>query len=436
MLQKPTLSYRQIWNINFGFLGTEICFTMVIANTSRILSILGAQESQLALLWLVAPLSGLFMQPIIGYLSDRTWTRLGRRIPYILIGLLVSAGMMLFMPNSAVLSNLMPPVVAGVVILFLMQSAFNVSMQPYRSLVADMVNHEQSSQGYSVQTLISNMGSIIGACLPFVLAYIGLSNLATDGGVAPSLMWAFYIGTAFLIVANLWTSFTVKEYPPHQFEAYAKSEKAKLGNAPANTSHTKKEATATLLRIALVQLFAWIGFYYLWVFGTNALAENIWNTNDPHSAAYNDAGNWFGIIAGTYNLVAAIFSIFIARITTRFGRKKIYALSLMLSSSGFVLMYFAHNQYLAILPMILVGTGWAMTLTMPFSILSKVVPSDKMGWYMGLLNITIVIPQITGGLLGKFLFTHVAGEQAAGMFLVSAASLFIAGLSVSILKKE
>lgn len=429
MLNKPTLSYRQIWNINFGFLGTQICFTLVMTNTSRILSALGADTNELAFLWLAAPLAGLFMQPLIGHFSDRTWTKLGRRIPYILIGLVVSAIMMFLMPNSYIISRIMPPVLAGVSILFLMQSAFNVSMQPYRSLVGDMVNNKQSNLGYSVQTIVSNLGAIVGSCLPFLLAYIGFSNQASAGGIAPSVSWAFYIGIGFLIVTTLWTCFTVKEYPPQQFAEYNKCEAAHKNTTDAASTDNKK-AIITILQLSIVQLFAWFAFYYIWVYATDGIASTIWNTSDPLSEEYNDAGNWFGILTGVYSIIAAIFSIFLARVTDKFGRKNFYAFSLVLGGIGMLSMFFIHDQYLILLPMLFIGIAWAMILTMPFSILANVVPANKMGLYMGLLNITIVIPQIAGGLFGNFLFTNVAGGRPFAMFLVSGVSLLIGAVSV------
>lgn len=429
MLKKPTLAYRQIWNVNLGFLGIQICFTLVMTNTSRILSALGADTDQLAFLWLAAPLAGLFMQPLIGHFSDRTWTRLGRRIPYIVIGLVVSAIMLFLMPNSHIISRIMPPVLAGVSILFLMQSAFNVSMQPYRSLVGDMVNSKQSNLGYSVQTIVSNLGAIVGSCLPFLLAYIGFSNQAAEGQIAASVSISFYIGIAFLVLTNLWTCFTVKEYPPKLFEEYNRSEAVNKSTSDS-TSTDNKKTIITILQLSIVQLFSWFAFYYIWVYATDGIALNIWNTNDPLSEAYNDAGNWFGILTGVYSIIAAIFSVFLAKVTDKFGRKNFYAFSLVLGGIGMLSMYFIHNQYLILLPMIFIGIAWAMILTMPFSILANVVPSNKMGLYMGLLNVTIVIPQVAGGLLGNFLFTNVADGKPFAMFLVSGVSLLIGAISV------
>lgn len=427
MLSKPTLRYGQIWNINFGFLGTQICFTLVMTNTSRILSALGADSNKLAFLWLAAPLAGIFLQPLIGYFSDRTWTRWGRRIPYIIIGLVVSAIMMFLMPNPHLISHILPPVLAGVCILFFMQSAFNVSMQPYRSLVGDMVNSKQSNLGYSVQTIVSNLGAIVGACLPFLLAYIGLSNQAEEGGIAPSVSWAFYIGIGFLILTNLWTCFSVKEYPPKLFEEYNRKESA---NTPAAELADRRKTIITILQLSIVQLFSWFAFYYIWVYATDAIAATVWHTSDPLSTEYNHAGNWFGVLTAVYSIVAAVFSFFLAKATDRFGRKNLYAFSLVLGGIGILSMYFIHNQYLLLLPMLFIGIAWAMVLTIPFSIMANVVPSNKMGFYMGLLNVTLVIPQIAGGLLGNFFFTHVADGKPFGMFLVSGVSLLIGAISV------
>lgn len=437
MSQKPTLSFRQIWNLNFGYLGLQVCASLFVANTSRILSALGADTDNLAFLWLVAPVAGLILQPIIGHFSDKTWSPLfGRRIPYILIGGIATALMMFLMPNSYLISRVIPPVFAGVSILFLIQSSLNMAMQPYRSLVGDMVNEKQSNLGYSVQTFLSNIGGIIGSFLPFVLVFWGVSNQVEGGNpIVDSVKWSFYIGAALLLVTNLWTCFTVKEYPPRQFEEYSKISvdypKQNIGKELKN-----KKLVSIIIQLSVVQFFSWFAFYYIWVYTTDGIAHSVWNTSDPYSQSYNDAANWFGVLSGIYSLIAALFSVVIPQLIEKTGRKSLYAISLLLGGISLLSLYVIDSQYMLLLPMIGIGIAWAMILTIPFAILSSVVPAGKMGLYMGLFNITIVVPQIVAGLAGNFIFTHLAGSQAISMLFVAGVSLFIGSIAVLFINEK
>lgn len=437
MSQKPTLSFRQIWNLNFGYLGLQVCASLFVANTSRILSALGADTDNLAFLWLVAPVAGLILQPIIGHFSDKTWSPIfGRRIPYILIGGIATALMMFLMPNSYLISRVIPPVFAGVSILFLIQSSLNMAMQPYRSLVGDMVNEKQSNLGYSVQTFLSNIGGIIGSFLPFVLVFWGVSNqVEGDNPIVDSVKWSFYIGAALLLVTNLWTCFTVKEYPPRQFEEYSKKNIDRSG-PDAGKELKNKKLVPTIIQLSVVQFFSWFAFYYIWVYTTDGIAHSVWNTSDPYSQSYNDAANWFGVLSGIYSLIAALFSVVIPRLVERVGRKSLYAVSLLLGGISLLSLYVIDSQYILLLPMIGIGIAWAMILTIPFAILSSVVPAGKMGLYMGLFNITIVVPQIVAGLAGNFIFTHLAGGQAISMLVVAGVSLFAGAVAVLFIREK
>lgn len=430
MNQKPTLSFRQIWNLNFGLLGLQVAFTLLMANTSRILSALGANADQLPLLWLGPPIAGLVIQPIIGYLSDRKWTRFGRRIPFIFIGGIVSTGLMFLMPNTSLISHILPSVSAGVCVLFLLQAAFNTAMQPFRSLVGDIVNEKQQNQGYSTQTLILNIGGIIGNLLPFILTYFGVLNQPNGSEkIAATVTYSFYIGAVFLISTVLWTCFTVKEYSPQQTEGFNNNSDNTLSN---NISSTKPERNviSTILRLGIVQFFSWFGIFFLWVYAIGGLAENIWNTQDPLSEGYNKAGNWFGVLSGFYSIVTVIFSIFLAQIAQKWGRKTTYAISLIIGALGLTSMYYIKNQYGLFISMVGVGIGWAAILTFPSAILASVTPPRKMGLYMGLLNATITVPQIIAGLTGGLLFKHIANQDSISMMLISGASLLIAAISV------
>ncbi|WP_353121755.1 MFS transporter [Dysgonomonas capnocytophagoides] len=431
MTQKPLLNNKQIWNINFGFLGLQICLTLILANTSRILSGLGADIDQLPLLWLAPPLAGLIIQPIVGYMSDRTWTKWGRRIPYVLAGTIMTALMMLLMPNSHILNNIFSVVLSITFILFWTQTALNISMQPYRSLVSDMVDSRQSSKGYSTQTILANIGGIIGSLLPYVLAQAGVNNEADESGrIADSVTWSFYIAAAILLVTSLKTCFSVKEYPPAIFEKYNSTDISKQSTVSTKT------IIYTLSRISIVQLFSWMAFFIIWVYATDALAESVWNTSDASSSAYNDAGNWYGVLTGVYSITAAIFSFYIPRISNLIGRKTLYSLALFAGGLGTISLYYIKDQYMLLFPMIAIGIAWALILTIPFTLMNDIAPAKKMGFYMGLLNITIVLPQIIGGLTSNFIFKHIAGSSSVSMMLIAGIFLFMGAVSVYFIKSR
>lgn len=436
MSRKPTLSFGQIWNVNFGFLGHQIAFTLLMANTSRILSAFGAQPQDLALFWLAPPLAGLILQPVVGYLSDRKWSRFGRRIPYLFVGSIVTSLLMFFMPHATILSDVISPVLGGACVIFLLQCGLNVTMQPFRSLVGDMVNPTQQNLGYSVQTLVGNIGGIVGSLLPFILTYIGLANQPVGSEkLASTVTWSFYLGALFLLLTIMWTCFSVKEYTPAQLDAFEESGDEKTISEDVSTPKDKI-VVSTMIRLSVVQFFAWFGAFFLWVYATEGIAETIWNTKDPLSENYNEAANWYGVLTGIYCVVTAICSIFLAKIADRFGRKITYAGSLLIGALGLASMYFVHDQYMLILSVTAFGIGWAAILTFPYPIMAAVTPSKKMGLYMGLLNVTIVVPQIAGALLGGLIFKYIAGENSIAMLLVAGVSLLLAAVSVSLIKER
>ncbi len=435
MKKLPKLSLGQIFNISFGFLGVQIGYSLQNGNTSRILSALGADVEHLSYFWLAAPLAGLIVQPIVGLSSDKTWTRLGRRVPFILVGAIVSALAMFFMPNSEFFAYLLPPLFFGAFMLLFMDTSFNVTMQPFRALVGDMVSEEQRNKGYAVQSLLINTGAVVGSFLPFILTASGVSNVPDAGEKVPdTVIWSFYFGGAILLLTVLWTTFTTKEYPPAKYEEYhgiSKEEKS-------NTSFSKlfTDIPLTMWRLATVQFFSWFALFLMWVYTTSGVAQNVWNTpaTDSISPAYNAAGNWVGVIFGLYSLFAALYSMVIAQLATRFGRKTVYLASLLAGGVGLVSMVFIHNQYGLIISMIGVGIAWAAILAMPYAILSAALPASKMGVYMGLFNATITIPQIAAGLLGGLVLSLLEG-RAILMLGVAGLCMFLAGLSVYFVKE-
>ena len=430
MAKKPQLSFWQIWNMSFGFMGVQIGYSLQNGNTSRILSALGAEVEHLNYFWLAAPLAGLIVQPIIGLFSDNTWTRLGRRIPFILIGALISAMAMFFMPNSEFFAYILPPLFFGAFMLLFMDTSFNVTMQPFRALVGDMVSEEQRNQGYSVQSFLINAGAVAGSILPFVLTWIGVSNIPAAGEkVAPTVIWAFYIGGGALLLTVLWTSFMTKEYPP---EEYRKYNDIKMSVTVKTSFLTLlKEIPVTMWRLATVQFFSWFALFLMWVYTTPGVAQNVWNTipGDSISGAYNEAGNWVGVIFAGYSLFGALFSLVMAKLANRLGRKTLYMLSLFAGGAGLISMIFIQNQYGLIVSMLGVGIAWAAILAMPYAILSAALPANKMGVYMGIFNGTITIPQIAAGLTGSLVLSLVGGK-AILMLGVAGLSMVIAGFSV------
>lgn len=432
MKQKPTLTFWQIWNLSFGFLGIQIGYSLQSANTSRILSALGADPHHLPLFWIAAPLAGLIVQPIIGLSSDKTWTKLGRRIPFILGGAIVSAFAMFFMPNSEIVAHIMPPVFFGACMLLFMDCAFNVSMQPFRSLVGDMVNDDQRNQGYSVQSLLTNIGAVVGSFLPFLIAYIGIRNAPIDGErVAPSVIASFYIGGALLLLTVLWTCYKVKEYPPKEFAQYNNMEEQEPKESFLSAL---KNIPKSMIQLAVVQFFSWFALFLMWVYATDGIAENVWNTRDPLSQAYNDAGDWNGVMSGIYAVFAVVFSTVMAKMANKLGRRSVYSFALFMGALGLASMFVFTNKYMLLVSMLGVGIAWAGILAMPYAILSGAVPAKRMGLYMGLFNATITIPQITAGLTGGLLFKYVAGGSSIAMLVVAAVSMLLAAISVAFVK--
>ncbi len=429
IIQKPLLSFFQIWNLSFGFLGVQIGYSLQNGNTSRILKALGADTDSLSYFWLAAPLAGLLVQPIVGLSSDKTWTRMGRRVPFILGGAIVSALAMFFMPNSEHFAQLLPPIFFGAFMLLFMDTSFNVTMQPFRALVGDMVNDKQRNLGYSIQSFLINVGAVLGSMLPFLLTWWGVKNEPGAGEkVAQSVVWSFYIGGAILLFTVLWTSFTTKEYPPKEYELYnnvKEEEKVKVSfwRLVANMPQA-------MYQLAIVQFFSWFSLFIVWVYTTEGVANNVWNTDDAHSKAYNEAGNWVGIIFAAYSFFAALYSLVLTPLANKFGRKAVYMCSLIAGGIGLCSMFFITDKYMLLIPMIGLGIAWAAILAMPYAILSASLPASKMGVYMGIFNATITIPQIIAGLFGGIILTQVFDKHAVYMFVVAGVAMVIGGFSV------
>lgn len=430
---KPRLSFFQILSMSMGFLGIQFGFALQNSNASRILQTFGADMEHLSWFWLAAPLTGLIIQPIIGYYSDRTWTRLGRRRPFFLTGAILAAIALLLMPNAGVFAHYLPPMFIGAGFLMMMDASINVAMEPFRALVGDMLPADQTTQGFSIQTFLIGVGAVVGSWLPYMLAeWFGISKMAPDGGIPDNVVFSFYIGAAVLIFSILWTVFTTKEYSPQQLAEFQKEEineeKTKFSDIFRDFVHMPK----TMRRLGLVQFFSWIALFGMWVFTTPAVAQHIYGVavGDTHSLAYQDAGNWVGIIFGIYNGVAMIYALFLPMIAGKLGRKLTHSLSLIAGSAGLLSVYFISDPNMLLFSMIGVGIAWGSILAMPYAILAPALPARKMGVYMGIFNIFITVPQIVNGVFGGPIIKRVFDSQAIYALIMSGVFLLIAAVSV------
>ncbi|MET1248433.1 SLC45 family MFS transporter [Sporolactobacillus sp. STCC-11] len=432
----PSLPFSTIWMISFGFLGVQMAFSLQSSNMGRIFQTIGADPTKLGFFFILPPLAGLVVQPLVGYFSDRTWIpKLGRRIPYLLIGAIVAVVVMCLLPNSGSFGfgfGSMTALTFGAITILFMDLSSNVAMQPFKMMVGDMVNEEQKGFAYSIQSFLSNSGAVLACIFPFVLTVLGTSNSAPKGVVPQSVVISFYAGAIILIVCSLITIFKVKEYSPSEYAFYHG-----ITNKPAqresNIFKLLVHAPKVFWTVSIVQLFCWMGFQYLWTYGAGAVAKNVWQTIDPTSAAYQDAGNWFGILSAVYSFAAVLWSLVLSRLPND-KRKSAYAFSLLLGGIGFGSVFFIHNQWTLIVSFILIGITWAAMMTFPFTILTNALSGENMGTYLGLFNGSICLPQIIASCASFALFPTF-GSSMPSMILFSGVMLIIGAFSVSIIKE-
>lgn len=422
--EKPRLSSKAIWNMSVGFFGIQTGFALQNGNASRILQTFGANVEHLPLFWLAAPLTGMIVQPIIGHMSDRTWTKLGRRRPFILFGALITTLALIFLPHSGGLASILPPLVMGAGMLMLMDTSINITMEPFRALVADNLPASQYSKGFAVQTCLIGIGALIGSWMPYVFAeYFHIAKTAPEGVVPDNVLYSFYVGAAILLIAILWTVFTTKEYPP---EKETITTKDKAADESGSIWNAMKNMPRAMRELGWVQFFSWFALFSMWVFTTPAIAQHIYKVplGDTSSDAYADAGNWVGILFGIYNVVSAVYALFLPKIAQRWSKKGAHAFSLVAGGLSLISIYFITNPTMLIIPMIGIGFAWGSILSMPYSMLSASLPAKKMGVYMGLFNFFITLPQICNGILGgmivKYLFhdNSIFAIVMAGVFLI------------------
>jgi maltose/moltooligosaccharide transporter len=438
MKQKPNLPFWNLWNLSFGFFGVQIAYALQSANISRIFATLGADPHSLSYFWILPPLMGILVQPIVGTLSDKTWTRWGRRIPYLFVGAAVAVLVMCLLPNSGSFGlTIGAALVFGLVALMFLDTSINMAMQPFKMLVGDMVNEEQKAKAYSIQSFLCNAGSVVGYVFPYVFAFVGISNVAAKGVIPDSVIWSFYIGAAILIGCVIYTTLKVKEWNPQEYAEYNGS--LTTDSSPKGEGSEDKSDWISLLRkapsafwkVGLVQFFCWVAFMYMWTYTAGTIADTVWNTTDTASKNYQDAADWVGILFA----VQAIGSVVWAAVLTQFKNAKFaYALSLILGGVGFAMVPFIHDQYLLFVPFILIGCAWAAMLAMPFALVTNALQGyGHMGAYLGLFNGTICVPQIIAAALGGTILTLVGSAQST-MMLVAGISLLIGAACVTIIK--
>ena len=441
----PDQSFGKLWNISFGFFGVQIAYALQSANISRIFSTLGADPHDLSYFWILPPLMGIIVQPIIGVLSDKTWCRFGRRIPYLFIGALVAVIVMCLLPNAGSFGmSVSMAMVFGLLSLMFLDTSINVAMQPFKMMVGDMVNEKQKGLAYSIQSFLCNAGSLVGYLFPFIFTWIGISNIADKAGTVPdSVIYSFYIGAAILILCVIYTTVKVKEIPPKEYAEY---------HGIAKDSETEKvnmfkllvKAPKAFWTVGLVQFFCWSAFMFMWTYTNGSIAANVFNAPetanhllDTGSPQYQAAGNWVGVLFAVQAIGSVIWAAVIPFIK---NRKFAYALSLILGGIGFISVNFIHDQYLLFASFLLIGCAWAAMLALPFTILTNALSGGHMGTYLGLFNGTICVPQIVAAVAGGWILRAFTVEGSVPpevyMLVVAGILLIIGAICVSIIEEK
>ena len=444
MKTKKNLSFWSLWNLSFGFFGVQIAYALQSANISRIFATLGADPHSLSYFWILPPLMGMIVQPIIGILSDKTWCRFGRRIPYLFIGAIIAVAVMILLPNAGslglttqvVLWGLTGTMLFGLLSLMFLDTSINIAMQPFKMMVGDMVNVKQKGLAYSIQSFLCNAGSLVGYMFPYIFTFLGVRNTAAEGVIPDSVIYSFYIGAAILILCVIYTSVKVKEYTPEEMKEFSSEEETAPSGAGAVAHSKSSNVVSAFVTIGIVQFFCWAAFMYMWTYTPGAIAAQCWGTTDPTSAGYQEAGNWVGVVFA----IQAVGSVIWAALIPRFKSYKLsYIVSLVIGGIGFISIYWVHNQYVLWCSYFLVGTAWAAMLALPFTLFTNAIQGNpRMGTFLGLFNCTICLPQIVAAVAGGpilSLFTPEGGEASQVMMLVLAGIFLIVGaLCVPLIK--
>ncbi len=442
MQNKRKLTFWDMWNLSFGFFGVQIAYALQSANISRIFATLGADPHQLSFFWILPPLMGMIVQPLIGKYSDRTWCKMGRRKPYLLVGALVAVLVMAFLPNAGSLNfstklllGLNGAMWFGLFSLIFLDTSINVAMQPFKMMVGDMVTEEQKTEAYSIQSLLCNAGSLVGYLFPIFFTWIGIANTAPKGQIPPSVIWSFYCGAAILIACVLYTFMKVKEMNPQEYAEFHGIDPAKASDDTANKEGLFKlllHAPKTFWTVGLVQFFCWAAFMYMWTYSNGTIAANCWNATDTASEGYQAAGNWVGVVFA----IQAVGSILWAIVIPKFKSLRLaYVVSLLLGAVGFISVAFVHNQYLLFLSYFLIGAAWAAMLALPFTLLTNSLHGKHMGSYLGLFNCTICLPQIVAAALGGVVLKLCGGVQG-NMMIIAGVLLVLGAISVRLVEEK
>ncbi|MCM1522233.1 MAG: SLC45 family MFS transporter [Muribaculaceae bacterium] len=431
---KPDQSFWKLWNLSFGFFGVQIAYALQSANISRIFATIGADPHSLSYFWILPPLMGIIVQPIIGAASDRTWNRLGRRLPYLILGAAIAVIVMCLLPNAGSFGfSIGGAMIFGFIALMFLDTSINMAMQPFKMLVGDQVNERQKGLAYSIQSFLCNAGSLVGYLAPITLTAIGISNIAPKGEVPDTVTFSFYIGAAILILCVIYSFVFIREMPPEEYRRFHGIKEE------ANAAKPKRPGMLTLLRnapktfwtVGLVQFFCWSAFLYMWTYTNGAIADTIWGTTDTHSAAYQEAGNWVGVLFAVQAVGSVLWAVAIPMFK---NHKVIYSLSLVLGGIGFISTLFITNQYALFISFLLIGCAWAAMLAMPFTILTNSISGENMGTYLGLFNGTICLPQICAAALGGLILPMLGGRQVS-MLVLAGVLLIIGACCVGIVKE-
>ena len=440
-MQKRNLSFTQLFNLSFGFFGVQIAYALQSANISRIFATLGADPHTLSFFWILPPLMGMIVQPLVGKYSDKTWTRLGRRKPYLLVGALIAVAVMLLLPNAgdftfaqSAFLGLNAAMWFGLFSLMFLDTSINIAMQPFKMMVGDMVNEEQKGTAYAIQSALCNAGSVVGYLFPIFFTWIGIANTAPEGVIPDSVKWSFYAGAAILILCSLYTFATVKELDPveyaefHGFDPYKDEKK----EPEKGFIQLLKEAPSAFWTVGLVQFFCWAAFMYMWTYSNGAIAINCfgWDGVNAADAAFQNAGGWVGVVFCVQAVGSLLWAAFLPKLEHWFGNKGAYAISLAVGAIGFISVFFVHDQYVLWISYALIGAAWAAMLALPFTIVTNAIKGGNMGYYLGLFNCTICIPQIVAALCGGLLLKYICAHVQAGMLVVAGVLLLLGAAAV------
>ena len=445
MTEKRNLSFGQLFNLSFGFFGVQIAYALQSANISRIFATLGADPHQLSFFWVLPPLMGMIVQPLVGKYSDKTWNRLGRRKPYLIVGALIAVAVMLLLPNAgnftftqSLFLGLNAAMWFGLFSLMFLDTSINIAMQPFKMMVGDMVNEEQKGLAYSIQSFLCNAGSLAGYIFPILFTWIGIANTAPEGVIPDSVKWSFYIGAAILMLCVLYTFVTVKELNPEEYAKFHGLE-TKKDEKKEDPSFIKLlvNAPSTFWTVGLVQFFCWAAFLFMWTYSNGAIATQCfgWDGINTADTAFQNAGNWVGVCFAIQAVGSMLWALIMPTLEKYFHNKGAYAISLVVGALGFISTLFVTNQFVLLVSYAFIGAAWAAMLAVPFTILTNSLKGDNMGYYLGLFNCTICLPQIVAAIIGGSILKYICAGSQVGMLAAAGVLLILGAVSVILIKE-